>query len=245
MVGAPFLTASAALRVGAGLVTIASSAEVIDKLEKRVLEIMTLALPSDRLKVMKKFIKERKVSVLVIGPGFGSGQADLIREIIQKVKLPMVIDGGGLAALQDNLGLLSSSEDLILTPHLGEFQKFFDVKLPKNRDRLKAAAAKFASDNGVTLVLKGQPTYVAHRDGKVYINTTGGPALATAGSGDVLSGIIAGLVAQRIEQGEAAEAGVYLHGLAGDIAAKEKTEAGVIASDVIEALPGALKKTGQ
>ncbi len=256
MVGAPFLAARAALRVGAGLVTIASPKEVTDKLEKRVEEIMTLALPvdsSEALAAIAKFIKARKVSLLVIGPGLKSDQADLARQVIKNVNLPMVVDGGGLTALQNHLDSLKRfagpspatglgpAISAILTPHTGEFQKLLGKELPKNRAELKPLAKDFAKGHSVILVLKGQPTYVAHPGGTLYENTTGNPGLATAGSGDVLAGVIAGIIAQGVKAGQAAEAAVYLHGLAGDLVAADKTQAGLIASDVIEQLPAALK----
>lgn len=240
MVGAPFLAAQAALRVGAGLVTIASTSQVVDKLEKRVVELMTLALPPQQPEAaVLDFIKNRKVSAIVAGPGMQAGQAGSVRNLLMKSDLPIILDGGGLNALVDNLDLLN--EKIILTPHLGEFKKIFNEALPENREALREVAQKFAAEHQTTLILKGHPTYVAHFDGSVHTNSTGGPALATAGAGDVLTGVIAGLVAQDIKIGEAAEAAVYLHGLAGDIAAAHKTEPGLIASDVIEAIPEALR----
>jgi len=120
-----------------------------------------------------------------------------------------------------------------------------DKTLPEKRAELKPIAIQFAKKHRVTLVLKGQLTYIAHPDGSIHENTIGNPGLATAGSGDVLSGIIAGMISQGIEADKAAEAGVYLHGLAGDIAAAQKTEPGMIASDVIEAIPTAFKRAAE
>ena len=249
MVGAPLLVGRAALRVGAGLVSIASSTDVADKLERRVEEVMTLALslnPVEATETIRNFIKDRRASVLVAGPGLNKQSEELVRNLVKSINLPMVIDGGGLAALIDHLEILkkSVSKNIVLTPHLGEFGRFFNKALPTKREDLKPIAQKFAKDNQVMLVLKGQPTFVAHPDGKLYVNNTGGPGLATAGTGDVLSGMIGGIIAQGIEPKQAVEAAVYLHGLAGDIAAKEKTEPGLIASDVIEAIPYALKTVG-
>jgi NAD(P)H-hydrate epimerase len=235
MVGAPLLSGMAALRTGAGLVTIAAPADVTDKLERRVKAIMTLTLPAN----LENFIKERKVSVAVIGPGLQptAETASLVKELL-RTDIPLIIDGG---ALQNNL---TFSKHAILTPHTGEFQRLTDVELPTARPDLKPIAIRFVKIHHVTLVLKGQPTYVAHSDGSLYENTTGNPGLATAGTGDVLTGVIASLIAQKIEPEKAAEIGVYLHGLAGDIAAAEKTEPGMIAGDVIEALPEALRRSG-
>jgi NAD(P)H-hydrate epimerase len=175
----------------------------------------------------------------------GPESAALVAGLLRKLELPVIIDGGGLGVLKDKLGLLeeSPSKSVILTPHLGEFQRLEQNPLPEKRSDLKPIAAQFAKAHKVTLVLKGQPTYVARPDGHIYENSTGNPGLATAGTGDVLSGVIAGIISQGVEPQAAAEAGVYLHGLAGDIAAAEKTEPGMVASDVIEAIPAALKQT--
>lgn len=236
MVGAPMLSAMSALRTGAGLVTIASSPEVIDKLEKRVLEIMTLRVSS--ASDIQNFIKDRKVSVLAIGSGMKPDQAEIVRHVLQSTDLPVVLDGGGLAALDQHFDLLN--ERIILTPHTGEFQKLINEPIPKQREELKEIARYFSRNQGANLVLKGEPTYVIRPAGSVYVNSTGNPGLATAGTGDVLAGVIAGIIAQGIEPAEAAEAAVYLHGLAGDLAAKDKTEPGLIASDVVNYLPTAL-----
>ena len=249
MVGAPFLVAKASMKVGAGLATIASEPEVIDKLEKRVEELMTLAFSSkssQAVSEIKKFIKDRKVSVLAIGPGLKPESASLVRGLIKDLDLPIVADGGALSALQDHPELLKQSGScaLILTPHSGEFERLIGKQLPQEQKKLKPIAKDFAKSNSVILVLKGEPTYVAHPDGSVYINSNGGPELATAGTGDVLSGMIAGILAQGIEPGKATEAAVYLHGLAGNLAAKDKTVLAVIAPDVIDYIPKALKRLG-
>lgn len=254
MVGAPLLTGKAALRTGAGLVTIAAPAATASKLEKRVEEIMTLALPdsldgsSKAVAAILEFADKRKVSVVVVGPGLAvtGKNVAIVSSLLNKCRLPILIDGGGLGALQDQLGQLenATSKAVILTPHVGEFQRLLHEPLPEDRRQLKPIAAQFAQKYRLTLVLKGHPTYIAHADGAVLENTTGNPGLATAGTGDVLSGIIAGIIAQGIGPEEAAEAGVYLHGLAGDIAATKKTQPGMIAGDVIEAIPTALRRVG-
>lgn len=251
MVGAPLLAGMAALRTGAGLVTIATQSSVTDKLERRIKEIMTLALPdgseaaADRI---RRFIRDRKVSTVVLGPGLAVSAESraLIARLLKDISLPMVVDGGALGALDGRLHLLDEavSGALILTPHTGEFQRLTGRELPLERPALKSLATGFAKAHRLILVLKGRPTYVAQYDGSVYENPTGNPGLATAGTGDVLSGVIAGMIAQGIGPAEAAEAGVYMHGLAGDIAAEAKTQPGMVASDVIEALPAALRHAG-
>ncbi len=247
MVGAPYLSALAALRAGAGLATVASSANVIDKLEKRTLEIMTLRLSNeykDSIKEIQKYIKSRKVNTIVFGPGLLKANINILKHLITDYDIPLVIDGGALTLINDveeYIKSRKSPESIILTPHLGEFQRLFSIALPKETNELLAIAKSFTSQLGATLVLKGNPTYVLV-DEQIYKNTTGGPALSTAGSGDVLSGIIGGLTAQHLLPFKAASAAVYLHGLSGDIAASENTEPAVIARDIIENLPKAMKK---
>jgi hydroxyethylthiazole kinase-like uncharacterized protein yjeF len=246
MVGAPFLAGQAALRVGAGLVTIASDKPVIAKLEKRVVEIMTLAVTTDSaqsVSVIQDYIRARKVSVLAVGPGLRPTAAPLVSAILKTVNLPTVLDGSGLEIVASNREVLHRhvSPGLILTPHLGELQRFFKQPLPKNRAELLLLGKSFAKAERVILVVKGHPTYVIAPDGMVQENKTGGPALATAGSGDVLAGMIGGMIAQGIPPEQAALAAVYLHGKAGDLAANQLSEPGVIASDVIDYIPKALK----
>jgi hydroxyethylthiazole kinase-like uncharacterized protein yjeF len=244
MVGAPLLAAEAAMRIGAGLVTIGSTASVVERLENRIKEIMTLSLAGDTataLQTILAFVQERSVSAIVIGPGWKADR--LVTELLAKVTVPLVIDGGGLAALHGRLEILKDSADtkpIILTPHRGEFQKLLGASLPDSTKEIQILAQQFVMDTKVHLVLKGNHTVIAHPDHTSYINSTGNPGLATAGTGDVLAGVIGGLLAQGIDSSAAAEAGVYIHGLAGDLAAVEFTQAGLIASDVIDFLPKAL-----
>jgi ADP-dependent NAD(P)H-hydrate dehydratase / NAD(P)H-hydrate epimerase len=238
MVGAPFLAARAALRIGAGLVTVAGSPEVIDKLEKRIEEIMTFRLGEAR--GLKAFIKERSISTVIAGPGLEPGAAlDILKQVGSD--MPLIIDGGALTALQGGLDILKSYCAAVLTPHAGEFQRLIEAPLPSDKTELLKLAASFSDQWGIILVLKGNPTFVIDRQ-EIYENPTGGPALASAGTGDVLAGMIGGLIGQGLKPFEAAKLGVYLHGSAGELAAKAKTEPGVIASDVIELIPAALKQ---
>src|SRR5665213_2841271 len=249
MVGAPLLAAEAALRTGAGLVTIASRTSVIDKLEKRVKEIMTFRLSDDlptAAEEIVSFISNRKVSVIVIGPGQVPDFAALSPALLSKLNIPVIVDAGAIAAFHDHLDLLKEAaghnQNIILTPHAGEYQKLIGSKPPADHEALKQAVSRFSKDHGVTLILKGHPTLVARPDGQLYENPTGNPGLATAGTGDVLSGIIAGIMAQHLSSIEAA---VYLHGLAGDLAAHAKTQPGMIASDVIDQIPAALRSAAR
>jgi NAD(P)H-hydrate epimerase len=252
MVGAPFLAARAALRTGAGLVTIASTQGIIDKLEKRVEEVMTLRVAGDAtqaLGTLTDFIATRKVSVLAIGPGLDQGQAGLVKALLNTVRLPVILDAGGLAAYSGDLANLGDAgkrnPDIILSPHRGEFARLIGRQLPEVEAEVPSTVVDTARATATTIILKGHSTFVAAADDKTYVNDSGNPGLATAGTGDVLTGIIAGLRAQHLNSFTAACAAVYVHGLAGDLAAAVKTQAGLIASDVIEFIPAALHQIKQ
>ncbi|HSW85008.1 MAG TPA: NAD(P)H-hydrate dehydratase [Candidatus Saccharimonadales bacterium] len=249
MVGAPYLTARATLRIGAGLVTIASNSSVVDKLERDVEEIMTLRLPADNkhaMDLVADFIFKHKVNTLAIGPGLSKSKHELVKLVLNNTGLPTVLDGGGLAAFDNNIKALknitASNSSIVLTPHEGEFAKLLGQKLPKHDSEIKEVLYRSAEVSEAIIVLKGNHTMVAKVNEENYLNSSGNPGLATAGSGDVLSGVIAGLLAQQIKAFEAAKGGVFIHGLAGDLAAQAKTQPGMIASDVIDYLPEALKR---
>lgn len=251
MVGAPVLAGRAALRVGAGLVTIASTSETVDLIDRDIEEIMTLSLPSwsdveKAIHTIEMFIKSRHVSVLVIGPGLPATANKLTRTLLLSVELPTVLDAEVFTALGAHLSVLhlaaKTNNNIVLTPHAGEYARLVQGEPQYSAKGGQAALRKFAHDHNVTLVLKNYPTLVVNAGGEIYENTTGNPGLATAGSGDVLTGIAAGLLAQKINAYEAAQMAVYLHGMAGDKAAESNTEPGMIASDIIEFLPRVLKE---
>jgi hydroxyethylthiazole kinase-like uncharacterized protein yjeF len=250
MVGAPLLAAKAALRSGAGLVSIAGHGSVVGKLDARVEEIMTYRLSQDANQAadeLTDFINSRKVTSVVFGPGFKPDkQEPILKALLNKSgDISLLIDGGGLVLLSqhtDYLDDISHGIQVTLTPHLGEFQRFFQEDLSKDKDELKIKAMEFTNIHNVNLVLKGHPTLVFYKGELRFTNSTGGPAMATAGSGDVLSGIIGGLFGQLNDTTAACNAGVYLHGLAADIAASEYTEPAVIASDLIENIATAYKQ---
>lgn len=250
MVGAPILAARAALRTGAGLVTIASTGETVKLIDRDVEEIMTFSLPpwnevEKSIAAIKAFIKSSHVSVLVIGPGLPAAADETIRTLLLEVKLPLVLDAEAFTALSQHLAVLRSATSentgVILTPHSGEYARLVKDEPQYSLENGLPAIKKFAQDHKVTFVLKQHQTLVVNAQGESYENATGNPGLATAGAGDVLAGIIGGMVAQKIKPYEAAKMGVYLHGRAGDIAAELATEPGMIASDIIDVLPKALK----
>jgi len=253
--GAAVLCAEAAMRTGAGLVTLGipkSLALAIIKIKPK--EVMLLPLPETKdgtislpgYKKIKDFIKN--IDILVVGPGLSQNRStqSLVRRVISKIEKPTVIDADGLNALVGHLNLLrAKSYELrakrILTPHPGEMARLLGISIKKVQSKRKEIAKKFAKDYKVTVALKGHDTVVADYRNNLYINKTGNPGMATAGSGDVLSGMIAAFLGQGLDTFNAAKYAVCLHGLAGDLAAKEKTQLGMIASDIIEKIPEAIK----
>ena len=235
MLGAAILTSRGALRVGTGLVYL--------NVPAKVKELANLATPE----VIISPELTNRYDAVAIGPGLGS-RRKIVPGLLAKLNRmkysrPVVIDADGLNALVGKTGSLENlGLNLILTPHPGEMARLLNKttkEIQKIRDKVALHAAR--SFNCV-VVLKGHRTVVASPEGKLYINKTGNPGMATAGVGDVLTGMIAGLAAQGLSAWDAAVAGVYLHGLAGDMAAKEKGQYGMIASDLIEQIPYAISK---
>ena len=247
--GAALLCSEAAMRAGAGLVTLGapeSLARAVIKIKLK--EVMILPLPQTKQGALSlgayRLIRDliNKVSVVAIGPGLGRDISTqrLARKVISECAKPLVIDADGLNALAGHLSL--SRGTMILTPHPAEMARLLGTTVGNVQKNREALAGKFAKDHKVTLVLKGHDTIVADYKGNFYINKTGNPGMATAGSGDVLTGIIAAFLGQGLDAFSAGKFGVYLHGVAGDMAAKEKTQISLIASDIIAKIPGAVKR---
>jgi NAD(P)H-hydrate epimerase len=248
LTGAAALAAMAAVRTGAGLVTLGVPASLNAIMEVKLTEVMTKPLPDaangafGQAAVDEAAALAETADVLAVGPGLGRGDDTVaaVRAIVRQVCCPLVIDADGLNALAGHSGILLESEALaVLTPHPGELARLTG-KTPEaiNADRL-GAARQAATDLGAIVVLKGPGTVVAYPDGEVFINTTGSAALATGGTGDVLTGVIASLVAQGLSSHDAAVAGVFLHGLAGEAAARTGM-VGVAAGDLLPALPAVI-----
>ncbi|RMH08096.1 MAG: NAD(P)H-hydrate dehydratase [Nitrospirae bacterium] len=249
--GAAALAARAALRIGAGLVTVATPRGANAALEAKLLEVMTLPLPetSDHtlseaaLEPLKAFIKDRRA--VAIGPGLTTHPetVTVVRHLLSSMTRPCVVDADALNALAGSLDLFGACASTpILTPHPGEMARLLGSPwtAPRvNADRL-AVAAQFSQTHRVVLVLKGARTVIAHPDGQTAICPTGNAGMATAGMGDVLTGILAGLLAQGLAPWDAARAGVYLHGLAGDLACQKYGAPSLLAGDLLDSLPHAL-----
>lgn len=250
------------MRSGSGLVTLGiprSLNNAIIKIKPK--EVMTLPLPeteegglsSAGLRKIENFLK--KIDVLVVGPGLGSNKSTcrLVLKLLSEITPMRVIDADGLNALAGHLKVLRAGcaernrgkrqGVTIVTPHPGEMSGLLGISVNKVQVQRKAVARRFAKDYNCIVVLKGHRTVVADSQGRFYENHTGNPGMATAGSGDVLTGIIGAFLGQGLSAFNAAKYAVYLHGLAGDLAAREKTQLGMIASDIIAKIPKAIKKS--
>lgn len=248
MTGAAALTSVAALKSGAGLVTLGIAESLNAVMEAKLTEVMTKPLPEivgaaiGRKALPYIEAMAAKSEVVAIGPGLGRQEETMatVREAFQSLECPIVIDADGLQAFVGHTELLSNSKAMaVLTPHPGEMGRLLDISAAEvNLDRL--GTARLAAELwGSIVILKGARTIVAFPDGEVYINTTGNPGMATGGTGDVLTGVIAGLIAQGLSSHAAAVAGVHIHGLAGDIAAASGM-IGMVAGDVVNGLPSAI-----
>jgi NAD(P)H-hydrate epimerase len=244
-----------ALRGGAGLVQVATPAEVLPIVAGYNPCYMTAPLPHDaegRVAEAAADVVLRLAAqsdVLALGPGLGQSEhvTQVVRIVLQQVTIPIVLDADGLNALvrvlgdPTNTGSLRRTTPPILTPHPGEFARLMNTTTVVVHQQREQLALQFAKDHEIVLVLKGYQTLVT--DGKQqYRNTTGNPGMATGGTGDVLTGLIAALLAQKLESFPAAQLGVYLHGLAGDLARDELGETSLMATDLVKNLPKAFVK---
>lgn len=249
--GAAALCATGALRVGAGLVTLGIPQALHDPMAEKLTEVMLKVLPETRdgslsLQALPEIISTiEAMDAVAVGPGLSqhAQTKELVRRLLPHVAKPLVLDADGLNAVAEDLGVLKKLPlPIILTPHPGEMGRLIrqsagDVQ----RDRERTAVS-FATQHRVVVVLKGHATVVADFEGSVYVNDTGNPGMASGGCGDVLAGMIAGLLGQRLSLFDAARLGVYLHGLAGDLAAAERGTVGLIASDLLDRIPQAIRQ---
>ncbi|MEK6711348.1 MAG: NAD(P)H-hydrate dehydratase [Nitrospinota bacterium] len=251
MMGAALMTALSALRAGAGRVTLAVPEPLAYAVEAGPAEVMCLGLPASAGGTLDPagfdliLEKAAGMNALVVGPGISTHPrtVELVQQIIQHVERPLLLDADALNALSQDLTVLDGPRpDLLLTPHPGEMARLAGISTQEVQADRIAAALTFATRHQTPLALKGWGTIVATPEGEAWINPTGNAALATAGTGDVLSGIVGGLLAQGLASEAALVAGVYLHGLAGDLAAQRMGEAGVTATDLLPLIPLARKQ---
>jgi NAD(P)H-hydrate epimerase len=251
LTGAAFMTASAAMRSGAGAVLLVTPSSVYPILARKLTEVMVEPLPETSegtlspasFPVIAKHAKW--ADVVIIGPGLSRHEETqrLIRAIVAKVEAPLLIDADGLNAFSGQPLLLKrrKTRHPVLTPHTGELSRLTGLRSDEIERERVSIARRVAKQLGLTLVLKGAPTVTASEDGSVFVNSSGNPGMATAGSGDVLSGIIGALWSQGMERTRASFCGVFIHGKAGDLARDELGEKGMMATDITRHLGAALR----
>lgn len=249
--GAAILCSMGCLRSGSGLTTLAMPSSLDIEITKRLPpEVMTIYLPDNdgyilpkATKTILNFSTERKITSIAFGCGISTASSMRIftERFLAKNKIPIVIDADGLNNIQKNVRILKKLKSpAVITPHPAELSRLIKIsviEIQKNREKI---AKKFAAEYGLICVLKGFETVVS--DGKnVFVNTTGNPGMAVGGSGDVLTGMMAAFIGQTENLLDAACLGVYLHGFAGDLAAREKTQISMLPTDLIEKIPEAVK----
>jgi len=248
--GASVLAGRAALRMGAGLVTVATAAGVLPSVARGMAELMTEPLAETPWKTIAAAALPRAGALLkgknavLVGPGLSTNDstAEFVLGLLPKIKVPCVIDADGLNVLASHLEVLELLEaPAVLTPHPGEFARLAGRTNEEVLSRRLELVPQFAAKHGVILVLKGHRTLIAAPDGRVFVNPTGNPGMATGGTGDVLGGMIASQIAQKHDILGAVLSAVFAHGLAGDVAADRLGERSLVAGDIIRFLPPALK----
>ena len=246
--GAAKLACEAALRSGVGLVTVGIPKPLGDIMACSLIEAMSLVLPSTRTETLSskalgpalKFSKNKQA--VVLGPGLSqqTETCDFVLGFIEKCSVPLLIDADGLNCLSMQLRVLKRSKaPIVITPHPGEMARLTGLSTADIQNNREKVASDFAQEYGCVVVLKGHRTIVSGGHENVFINPTGNSGMASGGTGDVLSGLIGGLMAQGISTLDAALIGTYMHGLAGDFASAVMTERGMKAGDVIETIPEA------
>ena len=250
MSGAAILCGTAALRAGAGLVKVATAADALPIVAGGNPCYTTAALPADPEGRVARGAGPLLTDlcaahdIIAVGPGLGQS-ADLtatLIELIDKVAKPMVIDADGLNAFIGHVDRLGSgAAPRIITPHPGEFARLLHTDVKTVQEQRQALAVEFANEHELIVVLKGQGSVVTDGE-RVYVNTTGNPGMATGGTGDVLTGMIAAFLGQHLSPFDAAQLGVHVHGLAGDMARDQVGEVSMIAVDLLDFLPPAIRR---
>lgn len=251
LTGAPMMTSVAAMKAGAGAVVLATPRSIHAALIKKMTEVMIAPLEETEegtLSLSALDDIERRLrwaDVVALGPGLSQNleTRQLVHRLVEAIAAPLVLDADGLGMMAYNTALLTKRRsETIITPHVGELRLLtkLDAQFIESH-RVEVARTEAKRLNSI-LVLKGSPTVTGTPRGEAFVNSTGNPGMATAGSGDVLTGIIASLLAQGMLPAEAAYAGVFVHGRAGDIAARTFGERGMMAMDILDCIPEALKE---
>ena len=248
MSGAIAMSGIAALRSGSGLLKVATPDSIQDSVAGFSPCLMTVGIESKKghfsSGAIDQLLEEAEwADVVAIGPGMGrfKSQQKVVETLYSELPQPLIVDADALNLLADSDAALTEHKGLrVLTPHPGEFQRLQECKTT-DRETMAEMAVEMAFEAQLTVVLKGHQTLVTDGN-EQFVNRTGNPGMATAGSGDVLTGVIASLVGQGLDPFEASRLGVHLHGLAGDIAAETVGQTSLIATDLIESLPNAFKR---
>lgn len=245
--GAAAMTASTAMKAGAGAVILGTPKSVYPILAKKLTEVMVEPLPDTdegtlSLAAYDKIIKHLKwADLMICGPGISRNPetCQLVWRLISVYNKKILIDADGLNNLSEKISFLKNhrSREIIITPHTGELSRLTGLSSTEIEKNRVTIARQLAKQFRLTLILKGAPTVTADEDGKVYINSTGNPGMASAGMGDILAGLIGGLWSQGMDRTDAAYSGVYLHGRAGDLAKNKFGEKSLLAMDVQDFLP--------
>lgn len=252
--GAAAMACQAALRMGAGLVTLGIPESLNPIMEVKLTEVMTEPLPETphktlSLRALTPILRLcEKKSAVIIGPGIGTVEEtqSLVIKLLRTLDLPIILDADGLTALASHKGSFPSPKHpLVLTPHPGEMARLCRVTTKQVQEDRLGVARQYAQSQGVFLALKGYRTLIATPSGEVFINPTGNPGMASGGTGDVLTGMIGGLICQRFDILRSVQAAVFLHGLAGDRVAREKGEKSLIAMDLVERIPDVLLRPSE
>jgi len=253
MTGAAFLCAEGALLSGSGLVTNGIPESLNSIMEIKLTEVMTLPLAETKEYALSLKAKSRildfseKCDAVAIGPGLGTSAETkkLIKELIEKTEKPMVIDADGINALEGDLNILKNRKDItVITPHPGEMARLTGKTIADVQSKRSDIAKMVAELTNAVVCLKGHGTVVADPEGAIYVNDTGNSGMATGGTGDILTGMITSFIGQKVDAASAAVVSVYLHGLAGDIAAEKKGQFSMTARDVLNCIPEAFAKAG-
>ena len=251
--GAVVLAARAAVRGGAGLVTAAVPEHLVQVVDAGSVESMTLGLPAlgkgwsrDAVEPLLRTIVDRASSggALALGPGLGLSDdaRELVRQVVARSSAPVVLDADGISAFAgDAKALRARDSDLVITPHPGELARLLGVSTSAIVERRWEHARRASRETGAVVVLKGRQTLVSDPVLGTWVNPTGNPGMASGGSGDVLTGVIAALLAQDLDPPSAARLGVYAHGLSGDLAAKRRGEISMAAGDLVDELGAAIR----
>jgi NAD(P)H-hydrate epimerase len=249
MTGAAALAARAALRAGAGLVTVATPASVQPVVAALGAEFMTLPLADADGRVTPEAVDQvlaMDADVIAVGPGLGGGPAvaAFVRALLDRAETPLVVDADALNACAGDAGVLVGREGrpVVITPHPGEMARLTGGATDDVQGDRVGVAREFAARHQVTVVLKGYRTIVATPEGDTFVNPTGSPGMATAGSGDVLTGMLAGLMAQLLDPSAAAQLATYLHGAAGELADADEGEMAMVAGDIVHHIGDAVQE---